>query len=49
MTNREFSESNPEFKAACGNVQIPATKRQASKWRRRLGKAWKEWQKRNTC
>jgi len=44
MTNREFSQQNQDFISACIRAQIPATKRQASKWRRRVGKAWKEWQ-----
>jgi|LWDU01.1.fsa_nt_gi hypothetical protein len=41
MTNREFSEKNVEFRAACEAIGIPATSRQAAKWRRGEGSARK--------
>lgn len=42
MTNKEYSETNQELIKACEKVNIPATTRQASKWRRKKGKAWKD-------
>lgn len=42
MTNKEFSTQNELFKKACEKVGIPATKRQASKWRSGKGKAYKQ-------
>ncbi|KKK52749.1 hypothetical protein LCGC14_3101750, partial [marine sediment metagenome] len=48
MTNREFAKAKEDFKKACEVVEIQPTVRQASKWRRKKGKAWKhggtEWQ-----
>lgn len=40
VTNTEFAAQNDGFKAACEKVGIPATKRQASKWRRKFGAAY---------
>ena len=40
ITNREFAQSNQEFRDACQKVGLPPTTRQASKWRLGLGKAW---------
>lgn len=37
MTNREFSETDKAFQAACEQV--------GSKWRRKKGLAWKEGRK----
>ena len=39
--NKTFAQTNQAFKNACEKAGIPATKRQASKFRRKLGKAWK--------
>lgn len=42
LTNREFAEQDEVFKQACLNVGIEKpTQRQASKWRRKTGKAYK--------
>ena len=41
MTNKEFAEKNQQFRAACASVKLEATKRQASKWRRCTGLAYK--------
>ncbi|KKM61421.1 hypothetical protein LCGC14_1531810 [marine sediment metagenome] len=41
MTNREFAKVKEDFKKACEVVEIQPTVRQASKWRRKKGKAWK--------
>lgn len=41
MTNAEFAETDQEFKAACQAAGIPATRRQASKWKLKFGRAWK--------
>ena len=42
MTNTEFAEKNKEFREACEVAKIPATKRQASKWRMKKGLAYKK-------
>ena len=42
MTNKEFAEKDQKFKKACSKINLPATTRQASKWRMKKGKAWKE-------
>lgn len=39
-TNREFSSRNELFQVACELAGVPATKRQASKWRNRRGRAY---------
>lgn len=39
-TNEEYSK-DPKFVAACSSVGIEATRRQASKYRRKQGKAYK--------
>jgi hypothetical protein len=41
MTNREFSEQDETFRQACKSAGVDASRRQASKWRRRVGRAWK--------
>lgn len=41
VTNTEFAAQNDDFKAACEKAGIPATKRQASKWRRKFGMAYR--------
>lgn len=41
MTNKEFSKENKNFNEACLNAGINPTKRQASKFRRGKGVAWK--------
>ncbi len=42
MSNKEFANMDVAFIEACKRVNIPATKRQASKWRNNKGKAWRE-------
>ncbi len=42
MTNKEFSETDDVFRAACVKAKIMPTTRQASKWKMKKGKAWKE-------
>lgn len=42
VTNTEFAAQNDSFKAACEKAGIPATKRQASKWRRKFGTAYRD-------
>ena len=39
MSNKEFAKTDQAFINACEKVGIPATKRQASKWRSKKGKA----------
>ena len=41
VTNDEFAEQDAAFKDACSKASIPNTKRQASKWRRKFGKAYR--------
>ena len=41
ITNREFSEQDEVFKQACTDVDVKPSQRQASKWRRKVGKAYK--------
>ena len=41
MTNREFSKTDKRFVEACESAEVRPTVRQASKWRRDKGKAWK--------
>jgi DNA-directed RNA polymerase specialized sigma54-like protein len=40
MTNAEFSNSDKAFARACKAVELPCTRRQASKFRRQLGLAY---------
>ena len=42
VTNSEFTKTDQTFINACKKVEIPPTGRQAGKWRRRTGLAWKE-------
>lgn len=42
VTHQEYAASNGEFKAACAKVGLQPSSRQASKWRRKFGKAWTE-------
>ena len=42
VTNAQFARSNKEFMAACEAVSVTPTLRQASKFRRKTGKAYKE-------
>jgi hypothetical protein len=37
-----LKDADPKFLAACKSVNLPPTRRQASKWLSGLGKAWKE-------
>lgn len=39
VSNQEFTR-NPLFVKACEIAQVPATRRQASKWRNRRGRAY---------
>lgn len=40
MTHREFAKTNQQFQVDCENAGLPATPRQASKWRRQEGLAY---------
>jgi hypothetical protein len=40
-SNAVFAHTDDNFKKACAEAEIPATRRQASKWRRGAGKAYK--------
>ena len=42
VTNHQFAKENKVFKKACKEVGIPPTRRQASKWRRNMGLAYKK-------
>ncbi len=42
ITNMQYAKSNADFIAACSAVNLPTTGRQASKFRRKTGKAYKE-------
>lgn len=42
MSNREFAEKDSSFRSACEAVSLNPCGRQASKWRRRRGKAFVE-------
>lgn len=44
-TNASYAKTNDTFKQACAEVGIPPTSRQAGKWRRKTGLAWKEGQR----
>jgi hypothetical protein len=41
-TNRKFAEQNEKFKTCCERGGISPSKRQASKYRRKRGKAYKQ-------
>jgi hypothetical protein len=41
-TNKEFSHDSVQFIEACGNARVKPTKRQASKYRMKKGRAYKE-------
>lgn len=41
MTNQQFTR-DPDFIEACRRAGVEPTKRQASKYRAKRGKAWKE-------
>jgi len=41
VTNREFFKTDKQFIAACADMRIDPTKRQASKFRRKEGTAYK--------
>ena len=40
MTNKQFAETDVKFRAACEAVNIPPTARQASRFKRKMGKAF---------
>lgn len=37
MTNAEFAQSDPEFRAACERAGVEPNKRRAAKWKLRRG------------
>lgn len=41
MTNKEFAEKDDTFREACKRAEVLPTKRQASKYRRQTGTAYK--------
>ena len=41
VTNKQFASRDPKFIEACKRVNTPPTKRQAGKWRRKQGRAYK--------
>jgi len=41
LTNEQFRKQDEAFKVACELAKCEPSKRQASKWRRKLGKATK--------
>ena len=41
MTNAKFAQTDDWFKKVCADMCIKATSRQASKWRRKKGLAYK--------
>jgi len=41
-TNKKFAAENQEFRSACEAASIEPSKRQASKWRNKKGKAYKK-------
>ena len=38
--NAQFAGNNDDFRKACEKADIPPTRCQAGKWRRKVGKAW---------
>ena len=42
LTNAQFAKKIMSFRKACQAINIEPTRRQASKWRRATGRAWKE-------
>jgi len=42
MFNKRFAESNKQFQEACKRVKLDTTAREASRWRRQTGLAWKK-------
>lgn len=40
LYNRDFAKDNPTFKLACEAAGVQPTKRQASKYRRGIGRAF---------
>lgn len=41
VTNHEFAARDEQFKAACGKANVKPTARQASKYRMKMGSAYK--------
>lgn len=41
QTNAQFAAENDTFKQACATAGVEPTKRQASKFRRGMGQAWR--------
>jgi hypothetical protein len=46
QTNKDFAANDSNFASACQKADVPATARQASKFRRGFGKAYKTANKR---
>lgn len=44
LTNAEFAVKNTAFRALCESAGVEPTPRQASKFRRKAGKAWRHQQ-----
>ena len=40
ITNARYAETESTFRAACKEADLPPTKRQAGKYRRKVGIAW---------
>jgi hypothetical protein len=43
--NQEFAKTNADFLACCTSAGVEPTKRQASKFRMRKGRAYLEWKR----
>jgi len=42
QTNRDFAEKNGKFRAVCDATDVEPTRRQAAKFRRKIGRAYNE-------
>lgn len=40
ITNGRFASTDGQFQMACARAGVKPTKRQASKWRNKRGRAW---------
>jgi hypothetical protein len=41
--HKQFAKKDEHFRAACEMANIKPTRKQASKWRKGTGRAWKAW------
>ena len=41
INHKEFAQEDQAFRTACEKAGVEPTSRQASKWRRKFGAAWK--------